>query len=72
MVSIDAKGSIFSSILLESLVITSEKLIGDGSYRTWVDSVEIWFIGQGYEDHLTEKEADILEADRAQWRTIDA
>ena len=29
-------------------------------------------MGQGYEDHLVTQEADIPEADRVQWRKIDA
>ncbi|RVW76761.1 Retrovirus-related Pol polyprotein from transposon RE2 [Vitis vinifera] len=35
-------------------------------------SVELWFMGQGYEDHLVTQEADISEVDRVQWRKIDA
>ncbi|RVW38614.1 Retrovirus-related Pol polyprotein from transposon RE2 [Vitis vinifera] len=35
-------------------------------------SVELWFMGQGYEDHLVTQEADIPEVDRVQWRKIDA
>ena len=35
-------------------------------------SVELWFMGQGFEDHLVSQEADIPEVDRVQWRKIDA
>ncbi|RVW85423.1 hypothetical protein CK203_039037 [Vitis vinifera] len=53
-------------------MITSEKLVGSENYRSWSASVELWFMGQGYEDHLVTQEADILEVDRVQWRKIDA
>ncbi|RVW40786.1 Retrovirus-related Pol polyprotein from transposon RE1 [Vitis vinifera] len=42
-------------------MITSEKLIGSENYLSWSASVELWFMGQGYEDHLVTQEADILE-----------
>ncbi|RVW58902.1 Retrovirus-related Pol polyprotein from transposon RE2 [Vitis vinifera] len=42
------------------------------NYRSWSASVELWFMGQGYEDHLVTQEADIPEVDRVQWRKIDA
>ncbi|RVW53636.1 Retrovirus-related Pol polyprotein from transposon RE2 [Vitis vinifera] len=32
------------------------------NYRSWSASVELWFMGQGYEDHLVTQEADIPEA----------
>ncbi|RVW74011.1 putative mitochondrial protein [Vitis vinifera] len=32
------------------------------NYLSWSASVELWFIGQGYEDHLVMQEADIPEA----------
>ncbi|RVW49839.1 putative mitochondrial protein [Vitis vinifera] len=34
--------------------------------------MELWFMGQGYEDHLVTQEADIPKVDRVQWRKIDA
>ncbi|RVW87654.1 hypothetical protein CK203_041182 [Vitis vinifera] len=34
--------------------------------------MELWFMGQGYEDHLVTQEADIPEVDKVQWRKIDA
>nr|CAN67123.1 hypothetical protein VITISV_040164 [Vitis vinifera] len=34
--------------------------------------MELWCMGQGYEDHLVTQEADIPEVDRVQWRKIDA
>ncbi|RVW25919.1 Retrovirus-related Pol polyprotein from transposon RE2 [Vitis vinifera] len=53
-------------------MITSEKLVGSDNYLSWSASVEIWFMGQGYEDHLITQEVDIPEVDRVQWRKIDA
>ncbi|RVW98482.1 hypothetical protein CK203_026809 [Vitis vinifera] len=40
-------------------MITSEKLIGSENYLSWSASVELWFMGQGYEDHLVKQETDI-------------
>nr|CAN69691.1 hypothetical protein VITISV_026777 [Vitis vinifera] len=42
------------------------------NYLSWSASVELWFMGQGYEDHLITQEANIPEVDRVQWRKIDA
>ncbi|KAJ9699454.1 hypothetical protein PVL29_008172 [Vitis rotundifolia] len=53
-------------------MITSEKLVGSENYLSWSASVELWFMGQGYENHLVTQEADIPEVDRVQWRKIDA
>nr|CAN81940.1 hypothetical protein VITISV_007358 [Vitis vinifera] len=53
-------------------MITSEKLVGSENYLSWSASVELWFMGQGYEDHLVKQEADIPEVDKVQWRKIDA
>ncbi|RVW87825.1 Retrovirus-related Pol polyprotein from transposon RE1 [Vitis vinifera] len=43
-------------------MITSEKLVGSENYLSWSASVELWFMGQGYEDHLVTQQADIPEA----------
>ncbi|RVW62545.1 Retrovirus-related Pol polyprotein from transposon RE1 [Vitis vinifera] len=56
------KNQIFTSVLSGSPLITSEKLIGSENYLSWSASVELWFMGQGYEDHLVTQEADIPEA----------
>ena len=66
------KNQIFTSVLSGSPLITSEKLIGSENYLSWSASVELWFMDQGYEDHLVTQEADIPEVDRVQWRKIDA
>ena len=43
----------FFPILYRSHVITLGKLIGNENSLSESNSVELWFIGQGYEDHLT-------------------
>ena len=53
-------------------MITSEKLVGSENYLSWFASVKLWFMGQGYEDHLVTQEVDIPEVERVQWRKIDA
>ncbi|RVW86926.1 Retrovirus-related Pol polyprotein from transposon RE1 [Vitis vinifera] len=66
------KSSTFSSVISGSPMITSEKLVGSQNYLSWSASVELWFMGQGYEDHLVTQETDIPKVDRVQWRKIDA
>ncbi|RVW29702.1 Retrovirus-related Pol polyprotein from transposon TNT 1-94 [Vitis vinifera] len=55
------KNQIFTSVLSGSPLITSEKLVGSENYLSWSAFVELWFMGQGYEDHLVTQEADIPE-----------
>ncbi|RVW26231.1 Retrovirus-related Pol polyprotein from transposon TNT 1-94 [Vitis vinifera] len=55
------KNQIFTSVISGSPMITSEKLVGSENYLSWSTSVELWFMGQGYEDHLVTQEADIPE-----------
>ncbi|RVW49076.1 Retrovirus-related Pol polyprotein from transposon RE1 [Vitis vinifera] len=57
------KNQIFTSVISGSPMITSEKLVGSENYLSWSASVELWFMGQGYEDHLVSQEADIPELD---------
>ncbi|RVW29975.1 Retrovirus-related Pol polyprotein from transposon TNT 1-94 [Vitis vinifera] len=49
------KNQIFTSVISGSPMITSEKLVGSENYLSWSASVELWFMGQGYEDHLAYK-----------------
>ncbi|RVW54161.1 Retrovirus-related Pol polyprotein from transposon RE1 [Vitis vinifera] len=51
-VNMTTKNQIFTSVLSGSPLITSEKLVGSENYLSWSASVELWFMGQGYEDHL--------------------
>ena len=34
-------------------MITLDKLTSSENYQSWVDSVELWLIGNGCEGHLT-------------------
>ena len=47
-------------------MITLDKLTGSENYQSWVDSVDLWFIGNGCEDHLTIADTSIPEDKRTQ------
>ena len=66
------KNSIFTSAISGSPTITSEKLLGSENYLSWSASVELWFMGQGYEDHLITPEDAIPSVDKVHWKKIDA
>lgn len=66
------KLGIFSSVISGSPSITTEKLYGPS-----ITSLGLYFLscglrGQGYLDHLSEKETDISTAGRPIWMKIDA
>ncbi|RDX62251.1 hypothetical protein CR513_59438, partial [Mucuna pruriens] len=63
-----SQGSIIS--FLGTPTITAEKLNWK-NYRAWSDSVELWFLGQGFHDHLEKQEAEIPEENRAPWLKLD-
>lgn len=44
--------------------------IENWNYLSWVGSIELWFIGQGYENHLAKQESNILKVDCVPWRKI--
>ena len=46
MISLVAKGLIFSSILTRSPIITSKKLIRNENNLSWVGSVELWSLAK--------------------------
>ncbi|RDX86298.1 hypothetical protein CR513_32370, partial [Mucuna pruriens] len=50
--------------------ITIEKLNWK-NYRAWSESVELWFLRQGFHDHLEKQEAEILEENRVPWLKLD-
>ena len=58
------KNSIFTSVIFGSPTITSKKLIGSENYLSWSASVELWFMGQGYEDHLITPDDAIPSVDK--------
>ena len=66
------KDPIFTYVISGSPTITSEKLIGSENYLSWSASVELWFIGQGYENHLITPKDAIPNVDTVQWKKIDA
>ena len=66
------KNPIFTSVISGFPTITSEKLIGRENYLSWSASVELWFMGQGYEDHLITPEDAIPNVNNVQLKKIDA
>lgn len=70
--SMATKGTSFSLVLSETPIITLDKLVGSTNYLSWVDSMQLWFIGNGYEDHLTTTNDKISKDKCSQWRQIDA
>ena len=66
------KNPIFTSVLSGSPTIISKKLIGSENYLFWSAYVELWFMGQGYEDHLITPEDAIPNVDKVHWKKIDA
>ena len=67
-----AKNPIFTSVISRPPTITSEKLIGGENYLSWSTSMELWFMGQGYEDHLITPKDVIPNVNKVQWKQIDA
>ena len=62
------KGQTFNSFVFETPMITLGKLTGSENYQSWADSVDLWFIGNGCEDHLTIADTSIPEDKRTQWK----
>lgn len=50
------------------ILVTCEKLVENAAYLSWLALVELWFIGQGYEDHLVTHDTNIPKTDCAQWK----
>lgn len=71
--SSSSKPSPFSSFLTFP-IITTEKLVGSVNYSSWVASVELQFMEQGVDDHLTSKPEDVevSEIDKTTWTKTDA
>ncbi|QHO14032.1 Retrovirus-related Pol polyprotein [Arachis hypogaea] len=66
------KPAVLTTVVSGTATMTSEKLMGAKNYLSWADSVELWFMGQGYEDHLTKSVDDVRAADKTTWKKIDA
>ena len=62
------KNPIFTSVISGSPTISSEKLIGSENYLSSSSSVELWFMGQDYEDHLITPEDVIPKLTRCNGR----
>ena len=66
------KGQTFNSFVSGTPMITLDKLTGSENYQSWADLVDLWFIGNGCEDHLTTADTSIPEDKRTQWKKTDA
>ena len=62
------KGQTFNSFVSGTPMITLNKLIGSENYQSWADSMDLWFIGNGFEDHLTTADTSISEDKCTQWK----
>ena len=71
-VFMDEKGQTFNCFLSGTPMITLDKLTGSKNYLSWADYVELWFIGNGCEDHLTTANTSIPKDKRPQWQKTDA
>ena len=60
-VSMAAKGQTFNSFVSRTPMITLDKLTRSENYQSWAHSVDLWFIGNGCEDHLTTADTSIPE-----------
>ncbi|RVW72346.1 hypothetical protein CK203_055443 [Vitis vinifera] len=47
-------------------------VIQSQNYLSWLASLELWFMGQGYEDHFVTLEDAIPDVDKVQWKKINA
>ena len=70
-VSMVKKCQTFNSFVSGTLIITFDKLMGSENYESWADSMDLWFIGNGCEDHLTTADTSIPEDKRTRWKKTD-
>ena len=71
-VSMAEKSQTLNSFVSRTPMITLDKLTESENYQSWVDSVDLWFIGNGCEDHLITADTSISEDKRTQWKKTDA
>ena len=69
-ISMAEKGQTFNSFVSETPMITLNKLTGSENYQSWADSVDLWFLGNGCEDHLTTANTSIPEDKRTQSKKL--
>ena len=56
----------FNSFVSRTPMIALDKLMGSENYQSWADSLDLWFIGNGWENHLTTADTSILGDKRTQ------
>ena len=71
-VSMAEIGQTFNFFVFGTPMITLDKLTGSENYQSWADSMDLWFIGNRCEDHLTTADTSILEDKRTRWKETDA
>ena len=71
-VSMAEKGQTFNSFVSGTPMITLDKLTRSENYQSWADSVDLWLISNGCEDHLTTADTSIPKDKHTQWKKIDA
>ena len=71
-VSMVVKGQTFNFFVSGTPMITLDKLTGSDNYQSWANFVDLWFISNGCEDHLTNTDTSIPEDQRPQWQKTDA
>ena len=59
-----AKGQTFNSFVSGTPMITLDKLTGSENYQSWVDFVDLWFVGNGCEDYLITVDTSIPKDQR--------
>ena len=69
-VSMAEKCPTFNFFVSETCMIPLNKLTRSKNYQSWLDSVDLWFIGNGCEDHLTTLDISILEDKCTQWKKL--
>ena len=60
------KASSFSSFLSKTPMITVKRLKESDNYRSWDNSVTLWFIRNGVSNHLTSTESSVEEGKHPQ------
>ena len=61
----------FNSFVSGTSMITLDELTGSENYQSWADLVDLWFIGNGCENHLTIAHTSIPEDKFTQWKKTD-
>ena len=61
-----------SSFLSGTPMITVNRLKGSDNFQSWANSITLWLIGNGVEDHLTFTKSNVAADKRPRWRKHDA